>query len=540
LAKLHQVNGVAPKAALSLRVNVLQALLNLALVASSPLQAFDIRLAATECIKAYLYEHAQIRLFFLRRAIEGHNSGSNEADNILTILMEDSGPRHPDPYRPWIASVLLFHLLYDNFEAKNMAMLVNDGNAENGEEVVTCIQALSGNILSSARKGEDERVIIGYLMILCGWLYEDHDAVNDFLGEGSNLQSIIQLVVQDTHSQILVPGLCAFLLGIIYEFSTKDSPIPREMLHQILTTGLGREQYYDRITRLREHPTIRDYEVMPQGYDSSLPGSLPQVYFDRTFVEFLKDNFSRILRAIDRAPGIEVPVIANGIHKGISRELVDSLKAQVEDRSHAIQKLESDVLTIERKLAQEQADHRKAKESSEIELNRIKNINEALQRNHDEDLLQIKKKTEAAQLEAQRDHLATVSSLQSEIQRIKDDNESAANKIRARTDAEIDDLRSTISRLESEIAKINKDHTQDLQIAHEEYSTKLTRLESQLARAEDRGQEAEQRATRLQGELEKVQSSRARIQVELDDLLMVLGDLEEKRSRDKVGMDLQF
>lgn len=532
---LHQVNGVTSKPALPPRVNVLQALLDLALVVSSPPQAFDVRLAATECIKAYIYGHAQIRLYFLRRAIEGHGSEIYEADNILTILVKDPESRHSDPYRPWIASVLLFHLLYEDVEAKNTAMIVKDGNAENGEEVVTCIQALGSNVINSGRKGEDERVAIGYLMILCGWLFEDHDAVNDFLEEGSNVQSIIQYVIQDNHSQILVAGLCAFLLGIIYEFSTKDSPIPREKIHQLLTTGLGREQYFDRITRLREHPSIRDYEVLPQSYDSSSPGSLPQVFFDRTFVEFMKDNFSRVLRAIDRAPGIEVPVIANGIHKGISRELVDLLKAQVEDRSQAVQKLESDVLTMERKLAQEQADHRKTKESAEIELFRIKNINEALQRNHDDELLRISKKNQAAQLEAQRDHLATVSSLQSEIQKIKNDNETATSRIRTRTEAEIDDLKSTIHRLENEISKINKDHIQDLQIAHEEYSTKLSHLESQLDRAEDKRNDAEARASRMHGELDKTESLRVKTQLELDDLLMVLGDLEEKRSKDKVG-----
>lgn len=519
---------------------MLQALLDLALVASSPPQAFDVRLSATECIKAYIYAHAPIRLYFLRRAIEGHASETYEADNILTILMKDTESRHSDPYRPWIASVLLFHLLYEDFEAKNVAMVVKDGNAENGEEVVTCIQALSSNIINTGRKGEDERVAIGYLMVLCGWLFEDHDAVNDFLEEGSNVQSIIQFVVQDNHSQILVSGLCAFLLGIIYEFSTKDSPIPRETIHQLLTTGLGREQYFDRITRLREHPSIRDYEVLPQSYDSSPPGSLPQVYFDRTFVEFMKDNFSRILRAFDRAPGMEVPVIANGIQKGISRELVDLLKAQVEDRSQAVQKLESDLLTIERKLAQEQADHRKTKESAEIELYRIKNINEGLQRHHDDELVKINKKNQAAQLEAQKDHLATVSSLQSEIQKVKYENETATNRIRARTDAEIDDLKSTIRGLENEISKINKDHIQDLQTAHEEYSTKLSHLESQLGRAEDKRNDAEVRATRMHEELDKTESSRAKTQLELDDLLMVLGDLEEKRSKDKVWRTLSF
>ena len=530
-----QVNGHVQANSSSHRVNVLEALLDLALASSPSIQAFDVRLSASECIKAYLYGHSQIRLFFLRRAIDGYLSDVHEADNILTILIEDpENGRGADPYRPWVAAVLLFHLLHEDFDAKNSAMAVKNGDAENGEEVVTCIQALTGNMISGERKGEDERVTIGYLMILCGWLYEDHDGVNDFLGEGSNVQSIVQLVVRDNLSGILVSGLCAFLLGIVYEFSTKDSPIPRETLHQLLTSQLGREQYSDRITRLREHPMVRDFEVLPQGLNSSTLGGLPEVYFDRAFVDFLKDNFSRILRAIDRAPGIEVPVIANGIQKGISRELVDSLKAQVEDRTQTVQKLESEIVTIERKLGQEQADHRKAKESAAIELSRIKNINNALQRNHDEDLEKIKKENNIAQMEARKSHELAIQSLQAEVHKCNDDSEAAIARIRARTDAEIDDLKSNIRSLEAELAKSNRDHVQDLETAHEDYSIKLSNLGSRLERAEDKTADAEMRLTRIRDELSSKEDSRKTMQTELDDLLMVLGDLEEKRSRDKV------
>lgn len=531
-----QINGHSTVKKPTPRVNILEALLDLALLASPSIHTFDLRLAASECIKAYMYGHAQIRLFFLGRAIDGHMSDVYEADNILTILIEDPEKGHgADPYRRWIASVLLFHLLYEDFEAKNMAMAVKDGDAEKGEEVVTCIQALTGNLISAERKGDDERVTIGYLMVLCGWLYEDHNGVNDFLGEGSNVQSIVQIVIRDDRSRVLVTGLCAFLLGIVYEFSTKDSPIPRETLHQILTGRLGREQYSDRITRLREHPMVRDFEVLPQDLHSSPHGGLPEVYFDRTFVDFLKDNSSRILRAIDRAPGIEVPVIANGIQKGVSRELVDSLKAQAEDRLQTIQKLESEIVNLESRLGQEQADHRKAKESAAIELARIKNINDALQHNHEDELQRIAKENHSARLELSRNHESVVLSLRAELQKLKDDNEGTMARILARTNAETDDLKSTVRNLESELAKLNKDHVQDLQTAHEDYSAKIASLESRLERAEDKATDSEARSRRLQADLDRKEDARKTAQSELDELFMVLGDLEEKRARDKVN-----
>ena len=532
--EVPQVNGHIHPQAVQNTVNVISGLLDLAL-APSPLSAFDVRLGASECLKAYFYEHAAIRLHFLRRAIEGYFSDRHEDDNILTILMEDSDvARGADPYRCWIAAVLLFHLLYEDSDAKNLAMAVTEGNADDGEEVITCVQALCGNLVSGEQKDEDPRVSIAYLMILCGWLYEDHDAVNDFLGEGSNVQSLVQLVTQNHQSRILVSGLCALLMGIVYEFSTKDSPIPRATLHQILTTRLGREQYVDRITKLREHTMVRDFEVLHQGLQSAQPGGLPAVYFDKTFVDFLKDNFSRIIRAIDRAPSLEVPIVANGIQKGISRELVDSLKSQVDAGAQKIRSLESDILTLERKLGQEQADHRKAKDSATAELNRIRNINEALQRNHEDDMQKLAQEHKTVQAENQWSHEVAMKSLKTELQKTREEADAAASRVRTRYEAEVEDLKATIAKIKIELEKANKDHIQDLQTAHEDYSTKTLELQSRMQRAEDKASDAEKRATRLQNDLVSKEDARNSAQTELDDLLMVLGDLEEKRARDKV------
>lgn len=533
-------NNQAPKKQAFPSVNVISGLLDLSLGPSS-IFAFDVRLAACECLKAYLGGHAAIKLFFLRRAIDGHVSDRDEPDNVLSILIEDSNAgRGPDPYRTWIASVLLFHLLYEDIDAKNLAMGVYEGNANEGEEVVTCIQALSTNLISCEQKAEDPRISIGYLMVLCGWLYEEPDAVNDFLSEGSNVQSIAQLVARNDPSRSLVSGLCAFLLGIVYEFSTKDSPIPRATLHQILTTRLGREQYVDKITRLREHAMVRDFEVLYQGLAASSAGVLPEVYFDKTFIDFLKDNFSRSMRAIDRAPDVEVPVVANGIQKGVSRELVDSLKAQVDAGAQTQQKLENDILTLERKLGQEQADHRKAKESASVELARIKNINEALQRNHEEDTQRLQQEHDRSTAAMQRTHDMAIQSLQSEMQRTRSENDSAAERVRRRNEAEVDDLKATAAQLRSELEKASKEHAMDLQTAHEDYSTKSSDLEARLHRADDKAKDAEIRAARLQKDLDEKEEARAIAQAELDDMLMVLGDLEEKRARDKVCTVFRF
>ena len=371
------------------RIYVIDGLLDLTLCLQE-LQEFDVRFAACECLQAYFSNHADVTLHFLSRAIEGHDSGRDEATNVLTILLRSSADlAASDPYRIWFAAVITFHLIYDNPAAKSKAMSLTEGDSSSGEEVVTSIQTITAHVISGLRRDDDARVVVGYLMLLLCWLFEDLDAVNDFLAEGSNIQSLIQAVIQPatvTPGAELVQGLCAMLLGVAYEYSTKDSPVPRVTLHSILTSRVDRDQYLDKLAKLRSHPLLRDFEVTPQKLDASSPGRLPEVFFDRVFVEFFKDNYSRVVRALDRDPAMEISVITNGVQKGISRELVDSLRSQVEDRERALQESQEACTNLERQLGQEQADHRRTRDAAALEMSRIKNINDGLQKHHEDEL----------------------------------------------------------------------------------------------------------------------------------------------------------
>src|SRR5690606_28896386 len=109
---------------------------------------------------------------------------------------------------------------------------------------------------------------------------------------------------------------------------------------EMIMSRMGRDRYDDKLSRLRSHPLMRDHEVMPQKLEPAPDQKLPDVFFDDTFVEFFKDNYSRILRAIDRDPDSETSVITNGVQKGVSRKLVDSLRAEVAEKSAALQEAE--------------------------------------------------------------------------------------------------------------------------------------------------------------------------------------------------------
>lgn len=368
-------------------VYVIDGLLDLALNVQA-LIMFDLRRSACECLKAYFYKHPEIRLHFLRRAVEVHKSGADEKANVLTtVLRAPSEMASGDPYRYWFAAVLLLHLIYDNHTTKALAMEVTEGDEANGEEVVTSIQTITAHLLGSLGRGDDSRVIIGMLMLLLCWLFEDLDAVNDFLGEYTNVQGLIRGAVQSSHGDPLVQGLCAMLLGVVYEFSTKDSPVPRAKLQTILTSSMGRDRYIEKLTTLRSHPVMRDFEVLPQKLDVTTGLTLPDVFFDAIFVDFFKDNYSRILRAIDREPGLEISVVTNGVEKGISREMVDSLRAQIAEKDRALEEVQTQLSDLNRQLGQERADHRRNEESANLEVARLKSVNEGLHRHHEEEIM---------------------------------------------------------------------------------------------------------------------------------------------------------
>ncbi|KAJ5961189.1 Armadillo-like helical [Penicillium vulpinum] len=448
-----------------LRINVIEAFLKLSLE-PAPNNLLDARLAACECMKAFFAHHPGIRMHVLRRAIEGHTSGQDRIPNILSVLLTAPEARgNADPYQVWMACVLMFHLLFDDAEAKATAMSVTEGDAESGEEVVTSVQSVVGNLITGLQRGDDERITVGYLMLLCGWLFEDPDVVNDLLGEGSCIQTLLQEIKHQRAPSKLVPGLCTVLLGVIYEFSTKDSPIPRVTLHKLLIEQLGREQYIDKITRLRECPLVRDFEVLPQTAGGQLEGGLPEVFFDRSFVEFLKDNFSRLLRAIDREPGFEISVVANGVEKGISRELVDSLRAEIEDRTQTLQTLESDLASIQRMLDQEQLDHQKTNESNAVELSKVQQANQYLQQRHTQELSQQLSKLENehthSKNELLKQHNDQLRAIEHQLKQASAESESKSRKakeMREHHEREVAGLQQTIRALESELSRIQEQH----------------------------------------------------------------------------------
>jgi predicted nucleic acid-binding Zn-ribbon protein len=587
-------NGlISPKPVAS--VYVIEALLNMVLT-PAPNELFDLRNAACECVRSYFYHHLQIREHFLNRAIGGHEGGDDTA-NALTILMGGSqASPTSEPYRLWFASTLIYHLIVGDTRAKDTLMQVKEGDADSGEEVLTCIQTLTANLISSLQLEEDERISIAYLMLLLEWLYEDAAAVNDFLGEASSLQSLVQATLTPGEDRVIIRGLCAALLGVVYEFSTRDSPVPRRELQPVLMSKLGREKYLDAISKLRQHPLVRDFEVLPRTGGGN--GSLPEVFFDEMFIDFLKDNFSRLTRAIDRDPNIE----QHQSHDGVDRDVVDALRSERDEKEQTIQDLKTQLMTLEQKLDQESADHRKTQQSADEQRNTLKKINDKLHGELNKELASRDREHRQATLELENKYSVQVVALNSKLQqaakestlfisktkqeydeKLRESNQGrteaqsrldASDKARQvaletihgleqaerQTRIELTSVTESLRDLEryketgeAEVKKLRADK-EELQLAIEKLRTesqelktkvqdqtwKVKDVEEKLRKAEASAKGVktggEKELKSLQEKLRAAEKSAEEKQTELDDLFVLLGDLEEKRTKDKVSL----
>jgi intracellular protein transport protein USO1 len=129
-----------------------------------------------------------------------------------------------DPYRPILASLLFAHLLRTTETIKKMARAITFPSADedDDEDPQTLVGVVVGNLVMAAREqtevanreakdgvpaggremtGRDwSRAQVGWLLILCQWLWDSPKTVKEFLSEGSHLQVVSSLSLRQTLS----------------------------------------------------------------------------------------------------------------------------------------------------------------------------------------------------------------------------------------------------------------------------------------------------------------------------------------------------
>ncbi|GAA5908041.1 uncharacterized protein JCM6883_004097 [Sporobolomyces salmoneus] len=270
-----------------------------------------------------------------------------------------------DSYPSFFASLLFSHLLLHSETSKSYARRIyfagsdtEPGGEGDEDDRTSLVAILVGNLMMAQREqamsqnqglGQERmmewsRVMVGYLTTLATWLWESPGTVKEFLSEGSNLQVLIQPVTQASGVDSLVQGLCTFVLGICYEYNREPGPISRETLHPILQSRVGPDQFVSRILRLREDPRFRtvgpNILELSDDDDAHLDdiGEEGGLWFDFTFVEFLKTNYIAVQRAILVDPSA-TSSMRTSIDASSTSDLVTALRASLSDQAKELEEM---------------------------------------------------------------------------------------------------------------------------------------------------------------------------------------------------------
>ena len=276
---------------------------------------------------------------------------------ILAGLLElPSAGAEFDPYRPLFSCLLLAHLVRNSELAKKLARDITcptaDGESAiaDDEDKVTLVQSIVGNLMMASREQtecvnraakdgkvagstEEEdwtRVMVGYLVLLCAWLWDSPKTVKEFLSESANLQVVgfsdrsSLTPAHPTHHPNhrnrspgprteRFPPRCmlrvqprAWRDHSVCRYPRDITDFYRATLHPILHSRIGPDQFVSRMARLREDPRFR--AVQPDAFETEGTETAPQphdevdeadegleLWFDWAFVDFWKNHYCELV-----------------------------------------------------------------------------------------------------------------------------------------------------------------------------------------------------------------------------------------------------
>ncbi|GME77245.1 unnamed protein product [Ambrosiozyma monospora] len=297
--------------------------------------------------------------------------------NLFQTLITVDSELQLNPYKVWFAVTILMYVFEDYEEGKEIAAKIKIGDIEADEDVLSIIEAI-GQALCQSLGFPDARVSISYLMLLCYWLWDDFEAVDMLLTDASILDQLLAYLVENAHDNVMLQGMIATLIGIVYEFSTKDSPISRQQLHTILDSRLGENLFSLKIQQFMHRSEVTNFEELaflnPERDDTGLP----EVYFDALFITLIKDNRYRIKGSIGHDPNTEpVRKLNYESYEKVKQEYSSLSQEFVSYKTDAEELSTRHVTEIE-KLVNDYDELSKKYEKTSYELEELRSINDKL------------------------------------------------------------------------------------------------------------------------------------------------------------------
>ncbi|KAJ2558305.1 Vesicle-mediated ER to Golgi transport protein [Coemansia sp. RSA 1933] len=273
---------------------------------------YIVRSAAAYLVQAYVGSNPDAQL-----ALAATLTPPGDADNltepeqhqsagslVVSVLLDWGEASREDVWRVWFASLLLSTIVYDNIECKEQALKISLGDESKGEDTIPLINELMSQARHATQQGADVRVSVSLLSLVCVWLVGFPKGVSVILEESSNVTFLVEQINGSSGVNVLVQGVAAFALGLIYEFDVEpDSPMTRDDIYPIISKRVGSDQLLIRVQRLRDSKEFQYAVGLAAGTHSNAYGGAPtEIFFDSVFTNMFKHHYERFRASVRLGP----------------------------------------------------------------------------------------------------------------------------------------------------------------------------------------------------------------------------------------------
>ncbi|KAJ1798292.1 Vesicle-mediated ER to Golgi transport protein [Coemansia sp. RSA 2399] len=224
---------------------------------------------------------------------------------VVSVLLDWSEASREDVWRVWFASLLLSTIVYGNLECKEQALKISLGDESKGEDIIPLINELMSQARHATQQGADVRVSVSLLSLVCVWLVGFPKGVSVILEESSNVFFLVEQINGSSGVNVLVQGVAAFALGLIYEFDVEqDTPMTRDEIYPIISKRVGSDQLLIRVQRLRDSKEFQYAVGLAAGTHSNAYGGAPtEIFFDSVFTNMFKHHYESFRASVRLGPG---------------------------------------------------------------------------------------------------------------------------------------------------------------------------------------------------------------------------------------------
>lgn len=528
---------------------VLYALLQWCLCINS-VHLFDLRMASYRVLQAYLLNNDEGKMSFIEHQANefkkiNHFTETSDKDkeekeskphpefNVFQSLVFVDKESQLNPYKIWFSVNILMSACFKFDKGKKYSMGITIGNADADEDVINMIDALAQATCLSLNFS-DPRIATAYLMILLMWIWEDYEADNLFLSDPSCMDQMLSYLADNAQSSLMVGGLLASLMGVVYEFSLEKSPISRAKLHDILESRIGSNAFSLKVQQFMGLPQVSNFEKFSYTTKRDETG-LPEVFFTPSFINFLKDNYSRVRSSFGRDPKI-IPErkLDYDSYSKLQDKLSDTIQSYdaLKDESTKTDKNQKSQI---KELEEVKTDTTKKLEDARASLGKLQKIKEELDsriKKSDSEILELttKQKSQEAQVKKLTEKLDR---LTEQLNKAHAENKELKEKLSSITELK--------TKAENGINKMNRvlmDFTKEKDTESRKMKSLLEEKDNltiEIKRLKKATNKKDQRIAELEKQSDDRETSRNSIQAEYDTLRKTLSQNKEalKQSQER-------